>query len=83
MRIITLQETTYCSDCGRLLSAGTKARYYSQDKIYCEPPCSRPPAPRPAQPPPARQPAMPDPVLLFLQRVNVALRELIDNLVKK
>jgi len=36
MKIITLKETAICADCGKNLPAGSRARYYGKDKIYCE-----------------------------------------------
>jgi len=36
MRIITLQRPAICAGCGKEIPTGARARYYSQDKIYCE-----------------------------------------------
>lgn len=83
MRVITLREPAKCADCGRDLPAGTTARYYSRDKIYCEPSCGG------KQPAPAPQAAAPAPmggraaVLVFLKRLDAAIRELIDSLERK
>ena len=34
-KVITLKKDAVCTQCGRELSAGEEARYYSNDKIYC------------------------------------------------
>ncbi|MBA7608638.1 hypothetical protein ES703_15817 [subsurface metagenome] len=36
MKVITLQRPAVCADCGADLPVGTRARYYSADRIYCE-----------------------------------------------
>ncbi len=36
MKVITLQRDAICAGCGKDLPAGTIARYYSPDRIYCE-----------------------------------------------
>ena len=33
--LMTLQRDAICSECGTPLPAGTQARYYSREKIYC------------------------------------------------
>jgi len=42
MKIITLQRNAQCKGCGKVLPAGSRARYYAQDKIYCEEPHNTP-----------------------------------------
>lgn len=34
--VITLKRDASCKECGADLLAGSKARYYSNEKIYCE-----------------------------------------------
>ena len=40
--VIELHRDATCTACGYTLSAGTKARYYSSEKIYHEPSCDTP-----------------------------------------
>jgi hypothetical protein len=39
-RVITLQRDAICGECHQELPAGVAARYYSNSKIYHEPPCN-------------------------------------------
>ena len=34
-KIIALQQSATCSDCGRTLPEGAQARYYSDSQVYC------------------------------------------------
>jgi len=36
MKIISLSKPAVCKGCGKQLPVGTKVKYYSVDKIYCE-----------------------------------------------
>ena len=86
MKVITLQRPAECSDCGALLPAGTRARYYSADKIYCEThdePAARETAARePAETGPLFQDDNPDTEawIQFFEEVQVALSNLIHRL---
>jgi len=51
VEVMTLRRPAVCAGCGKALPAGSKARYYARDKIYCEthdkpgePPAGEPPA---------------------------------------
>lgn len=36
MKVIQLQRDATCKGCGKLIPAGSSARYYSADAIYCQ-----------------------------------------------
>ncbi|MBA7515791.1 hypothetical protein ES705_07850 [subsurface metagenome] len=88
MKVITLQRPAVCADCGAELPAGTKARYYSADRIYCEShdePAAGETAAKPARPPgPKTSPLFPDDSpdtwIQFLEEVQEALTNLIGRL---
>lgn len=86
MKVITLQRAAECSDCGAHLPAGTRARYYSADKIYCEShdePATRETAARePAETGPLFQDDNPDieALIQFLEEFQTALSNLIHRL---
>ncbi len=88
MKIITLREPAECLDCGKHLPAGTRARYYSIDKIYCEThdngpaargPATREPAAREARPLFPEDPDM-EAWIQFFEEVQAALMKLIYGL---
>lgn len=57
MQIITLEFPAVCEDCGKEIPAGSRARVYGKDKIYCEShdkPAGAPPAHRPQLSTPGR-----------------------------
>jgi len=76
MRLLTLQRDAKCSDCGQRLPAGTEARYYSAEKIYCSPNCETPSAPAPWTGPAPQSQGGLGAVQVFLDRVIEALEEL-------
>ena len=89
MKVITLQRAAVCADCGADLPVGTKARYYSAERIYCEShdePAAGEKAARPARPPgPKTSPLFQDdsPIetwIQFLEEVQAALTNLIGRL---
>ncbi len=84
MNVITLQRPAECADCGAHLPAGSRVRYYSADKIYCES-HDEEPAARPASTPvsetaPLFQDESPEPWIGFLEEVQQALTNLIHRL---
>lgn len=86
MKVITLQWPAVCTDCGAELPAGTRARYYSAERIYCETHDEKP-APREtkAETKPLFQEESPDIEVWigFLEEVQQALTNLIGRLRRK
>lgn len=90
MKIITLQRPAECTDCGAHLPVGSRARYYSAERIYCESHDNEPAAREPAasRKPPASeteslfQDDRPDNEVwvTFLEEVQTALAYLIARL---
>ncbi|GAI71807.1 unnamed protein product [marine sediment metagenome] len=82
MKIITLQRAAVCADCGAELPAGTRARYYSADRIYCESHDEKPAPRKTKETEPLFQDDSPDieAWIQFLEEVREALTNLIGRL---
>ncbi|MBA7621557.1 hypothetical protein ES703_28921 [subsurface metagenome] len=86
MKIITLQRPAVCADCGAELPAGTRARYYSAERIYCESHDEPPPREtKETKTKPLFQDEGPDIEVWigFLEEVQQALTNLIERLGRK
>lgn len=80
MKVITLQRPAVCADCGAELPAGTRARYYSAERIYCETHDEKP-APGETETEPLFQDDNPiEAWIQFLEEVQEALTNLIGRL---
>ncbi|MBA7479259.1 hypothetical protein ES707_14693 [subsurface metagenome] len=88
MKIITLQRPAVCADCGAELPAGTQARYYSAERIYCETHDEKP-APRETKAETKTEPLFQEESsdievwIGFLEEVQEALTNLIGRLRRK
>lgn len=84
MKIITLQRAAVCADCGAELPVGTRARYYSADKIYCEshdePTSKKPAAKTETEPLFSDEGSAIEDLIQFLEEVQASLGNLMGRL---